>query len=175
MVKSNCIKADSHSYLVKNQNAFNKALYDFFGINDESNTTKKEIRSSSISMTVIIVFVVLYLGIVFVISGAAIIGLKMLSDSIDSASHFMILKNIGASTSDRKKALFTRVFSFYMFPLALAVLNTIFGVRFVKDFMSSIGMINMGQGIIMSLIIMVLIYGGYFLTTYEGCRKIVGI
>lgn len=138
-------------------------------------TTKKEIRSSSISMTVIIVFVVLYLGIVFVISGAAIIGLKMLSDSIDSASHFMILKNIGASTSDRKKALFTRVFSFYMFPLALAVLNTIFGVRFVKDFMSSIGMINMGQGIIMSLIIMVLIYGGYFLTTYEGCRKIVGI
>ena len=45
MVKSNCIKADSHSYLVKNQNAFNKALYDFFGINDESNTTKKEIRN----------------------------------------------------------------------------------------------------------------------------------
>ena len=138
-------------------------------------TTKKAIRSSSISMTVIIVFVVLYLGIVFVISGAAIIGLKMLSDSIDSASQFRILKYIGAGGPARKKALFTRVFSFFMLPLALAILNTIFGVRFVKGFMSSLGMINMGQGIILSLIIMVLIYGGYFLTTYEGCRKIVGI
>lgn len=138
-------------------------------------TTKNEIRSSSIGMTVIIVFVVLYLGIVFVISSAAIIGLKMLSDSIDSASHFTILKNIGASSRDRKKALFTRVFSFFMFPLALAIFDTFFGVRFVKGFMQSIGMINMGQGIALSLFIMVLIYGGYFLTTYEGCRKIVGI
>ncbi|MBP3755193.1 MAG: FtsX-like permease family protein [Lachnospiraceae bacterium] len=138
-------------------------------------TTKNEIRSSSIGMTVIIVFVVLYLGIVFVISSAAIIGLKMLSDSIDSASHFTILKNIGASTHDRKKALFTRVFSFFMFPLALAIIDTFFGVRFVKGFMNAIGMINMAQGIALSLFIMVLIYGGYFLTTYEGCRKIVGI
>ena len=138
-------------------------------------TTKKTIRSSSISITVIIVFVVLYLGIVFVISSAAIIGLKMLSDSIDSASHFTILKHIGASGFERKKALLIRVFSFFMFPLALAVLNTLAGVRFVRGFMSSIGMINMGQGIVLSLFIMVLIYGGYFLTTYEGCRKIVGI
>ena len=138
-------------------------------------TTKNEIRSSSIGMTVIIVFVVLYLGIVFVISSAAIIGLKMLSDSIDSASHFMILKNIGAGTRDRKKALFTRVFSFFMFPLALAILDTLFGVRYVKEFMNVLGMFNMGQGIALSLFIMVLIYGGYFLTTYEGCRKIVGI
>ncbi len=138
-------------------------------------TAKKEIRASSIGMTVIIVFVVLYLGIVFVISSAAIIGLKMLSDSIDSASNFKILKNIGASGFERKKALFTRVFSFFMFPLALAILDTVFGVRFVKGFMNSIGMINMGQGIMLSLFIMVLIYGGYFLTTYEGCRKIVGI
>ena len=138
-------------------------------------TTKKEIRTSNISMTVIIVFVVLYLGIVFVISGAAIIGLKMLSDSIDSVSHFTILKNIGASSRDRKKALFARVFSFFMFPLVLAIIDTIFGVRFVKGFMNAIGMINMGQGILLALFIMVLIYGGYFLTTYEGCRKIVGI
>ena len=129
----------------------------------------------TISMTVIIVFVVLYLGIVFVISGAAIIGLKMLSDSIDSVSHFTILKNIGASSHDRKKALFARVFSFFMFPLVLAIIDTIFGVRFVKGFMNAIGMINMGQGILLALFIMVLIYGGYFLTTYEGCRKIVGI
>ena len=138
-------------------------------------TTRKAIRSSSISVTVIIVFVVLYLGIVFVISSAAIIGLKMLSDSIDSASHFTILKNIGASSPERKKALFVRVASFFMFPLLLAILNTLAGVRFVRGFMSSIGMINMGQGIVLSLFIMVLIYGGYFLTTYEGCRKIVGI
>ena len=171
-VVSNFIAAN---YLSEEAGDRMTGILDEIGENAVFYTTKKSIRTSSISITVIIVFVVLYLGIVFVISSAAIIGLKMLSDSIDSASHFTILRNIGTSGPERKKALFVRVFSFFMFPLVIAILNTLAGVSFVKGFMSSIGMINMGQGIVLSLFIMVLIYGGYFLTTYEGCRKIVGI
>lgn len=37
-------KISKHSYLVKNQNSFDKALYDFFGVDKESSYTKKEIR-----------------------------------------------------------------------------------------------------------------------------------
>lgn len=145
------------------------------GESDVFFTTKRDIQTRSISITVIIVFVVLYLGIVFVISGAAILGLKMLSDSASSASRFEILKNIGASRSERKKSLFIQILAYFGLPLFLAVLNAIFGVRFVRGFLASIGMIKMGEGIALSLFIMVLVYGGYFLTTYEGCRKIVKV
>ncbi|MCR5740531.1 MAG: ABC transporter permease [Lachnospiraceae bacterium] len=138
-------------------------------------TTKRDIQTRSISITVIIVFVVLYLGIVFVISGAAILGLKMLSDSASSASRFEILKNIGAGHPERKKSLFIQILAYFGLPLILAVLNAVFGVRFIKGFMASLGMIRMGEGIALALFIMVLVYGGYFLTTYEGCRKIVKV
>lgn len=44
----NYIKISEHSYLIKNQSSFNKALYNYFGLdkeeNNESNYTKKEIR-----------------------------------------------------------------------------------------------------------------------------------
>ena len=138
-------------------------------------TTKRNIQTRSISVTVIIVFVVLYLGIVFVISGAAILGLKMLSDSASSASRFEILKNIGAGSGERRKALFVQILAYFGLPLLIAVISAVFGVRFVKGFLASLGMIKMGEGIALSLFIMVIVYGGYFLTTFEGCRKIVKV
>ena len=138
-------------------------------------TTRREIRKQSISSTVIVVFVVLYIGVVFVVSCAAILALKMLSDSIDSASRYKVIEGIGAGRPARKRALFVQVLMNFLFPLILAVIDCIFGARFIQGFLAAIGMINMGSGILLSSVIMLIIYGGYFLTTYEGCRKIIGI
>ena len=138
-------------------------------------TTSREIRKQSISITVIIVFVVLYIGVVFVVACAAILALKMLSDSIDSASRYKVIEGIGAGRSSRMRALFVQVLMNFLFPLVLAVIDCMFGARFIQGFLESIGMISMGSGIALSCFIMLVIYGGYFLTTYEGCRKIIGI
>ncbi len=138
-------------------------------------TTSKEIRNQSISITVIVVFVVLYIGVVFVVSCAAILALKMLSDSIDSASRYKVIEEIGAGRNSRRRALFVQVLMNFLFPLMVAVTDCLFGARFIKGFLESIGMISMGAGIALSCFIMLIIYGGYFLTTYEGCRKIIGI
>jgi putative ABC transport system permease protein len=99
----------------------------------------------------------------------------MLSDSASSASRFEILKNIGAGSGERRKALFVQILAYFGLPLLIAVISAVFGVRFVKGFLASLGMIKMGEGIALSLFIMVIVYGGYFLTTFEGCRKIVKV
>jgi putative ABC transport system permease protein len=136
-------------------------------------TTKNQIEDSSVGTSVIVVFLVLYIGIVFVVACAAIIALKVLSDSIDSAQKFKILSRIGASEDMRKKALFVQVLMNFMLPLIVALLGSIFILKFIKGVLMSFGMVTLGPGILISAIIMVIIYGGYFLTTYEGCRKIV--
>ena len=136
-------------------------------------STKTEIKEASVGTSVITVFLVLYIGIVFVVACAAIIALKVMSDSLDSVQKFRILSRIGAGENMRKKALFVQILMNYLIPLVMAAFTAFFGLRYIKGLISAIGTVNMTSGILFTFIIMVIVYGGYFLTTYEGCKKLV--
>lgn len=136
-------------------------------------STKTEIKEASVGTSVITVFLVLYIGIVFVVACAAIIALKVMSDSLDSVQKFRILSRIGAGENMRKKALFVQILMNYLIPLVMAAFTAFFGLRYIKGLISAIGTVNMTSGILFTFIIMVVVYGGYFLTTYEGCKKLV--
>jgi putative ABC transport system permease protein len=136
-------------------------------------STKTEIKEASVGTSVITVFLVLYIGIVFVVACAAIIALKVMSDSLDSVQKFRILSRIGAGENMRKKALFVQILMNYLIPLLMAAFTAFFGLRYIKGLISAIGTVNMTSGILFTFVIMVVVYGGYFLTTYEGCKKLV--
>jgi putative ABC transport system permease protein len=136
-------------------------------------STKIEIAKDSVGISVITVFLVLYIGIVFVVACAAIIALKVMSDSLDSVSKFRILSRIGAGETMRKKAVFVQILMNFMIPLAVAAFAAVFGLSYIKGLLSAIGMVNMGSGIVFTFVIMIVVYGGYFLTTYEGCKKLI--
>ncbi|MCR5213537.1 MAG: ABC transporter permease [Eubacterium sp.] len=136
-------------------------------------STKNQVKDNSVGTSVIVVFIILYIGIVFVIACAAIIALKILSDSIDSTKKFDILKRIGAGSGMRRRAVFAQVLMNFLLPLIFASLYTVFGLRYIKQMLKAFGLVSMGSGIIVTFIIMLIIYGGYFLMTYENCRRIV--
>ena len=56
---------------------------------------KYEIINISTRLTVVLVFVGIYLGIVFIIAGAAILSLKLLSESVRNKKKYIILRKIG--------------------------------------------------------------------------------
>jgi len=58
--------------------------------------SKIDIRSSSVGIGAVATFLGLYLGFVFLISGAAILALKALSDSLDSRGRYHMLRQLGA-------------------------------------------------------------------------------
>lgn len=136
-------------------------------------STANDVRDGSVGTSVIVVFLVLYIGIVFVIACAAIIALKVLTDSIDSAPRFQILSRIGATGTMRGRALFAQVLLNFLLPLSVAGTYTYFALRFIRETLRTFGSINMGAGIGTTLVIMVILYGGYFLTTCFGCSRIV--
>ncbi|MCR4690498.1 MAG: ABC transporter permease [Lachnospiraceae bacterium] len=138
-------------------------------------TLKNEIKDNSVGTSVIVVFLVLYIGIVFVIACAAIIALKVLSDSIDSIRKYEILTRIGADGQMKRKALFAQVMMNFLIPLCIASVYTWSGLSYIKGLLRAFGMVKMGAGIVMTTVIMLIIYGGYFITTYEGCKRIVKV
>ncbi|MBP5298147.1 MAG: ABC transporter permease [Lachnospiraceae bacterium] len=142
---------------------------------DKMVITKNEVRDSGIGNTVLVVFIVLYIGTIFVISSAAIIALKILSDSIDSTGKFKILGRMGVTDKMQKNALFTQILLVFGLPFGVAFIETLFGLGFVRDMLKAFGLINMGSGITFALVVMVIIYGGYFVTTYINSKRIVDL
>lgn len=135
--------------------------------------TKTKIYESSIGLGAMVTFVGLYMGIIFLMSSAAILALKELSESTDNKEKFNMLRKIGADENMINKALFKQIFIFFMFPLLLAMIHSIFGIRFANFLLQSMGMTSLLSSISFTAIFIVIIYGGYFLVTYYCSKSII--
>lgn len=136
-------------------------------------TTKLSIKESTNGLTVMVTFIGLYLGVIFLISSAAILGLKELSESSDNKERFRMLRSIGADEKLINKALFRQIGIFFMLPLVLAIIHSIFGIRFAVKILEVFGTEELLPSIIMTTIFIVVIYGGYFLITYYCSKNII--
>lgn len=136
-------------------------------------TSKLAIAEASIGLGAMATFIGLYLGIVFLISSAAILALKELSESSDNKERFDMLRRIGADESMINKALFRQIAIFFMFPLFIAIIHSIFGIQFCSFILSTFGNEELLSSIIMTSVFLVIIYGGYFIITYLCSKNII--
>jgi len=135
--------------------------------------TKADIRDSSVGLGAIVTFIGLYLGIIFLISCAAILALKELSESSDNFIRFEMLRKIGVDEKDLNKALFRQIGIFFMFPLLIAIIHSIFGIKFSNYILKASGVSFDLNSIIMTAVFIVIIYGGYFIVTYFNSKNII--
>lgn len=135
--------------------------------------SKMNIQENSINLGAMVTFIGLYLGLIFLISCAAILALKELSESSDNAAKFMILRKIGVDEKDINKALFKQIGIFFMFPLLVAIIHSIFGIKFCSFILSAFGGGNLLSSVSGVAIFIIVIYGGYFLVTYLCSKNII--
>ena len=135
--------------------------------------TKIDIYASSIGLGAMVTFVGLYLGIIFLISSAAILALKELSESTDNKERFNMLRKIGTDEKMINKALFNQIAVFFLFPLLLAIIHSIFGIEFANYILKTMGTESLLSSIILTAVFLVVIYGGYFLVTYYCSKNII--
>lgn len=141
---------------------------DSFSVN-----TKNDIKDSSNGLSVMVTFIGLYLGIIFLISSSAILALKALSDAIDDKGKYLILRNIGADEKDINKSLFKQTLIFFMVPLSLAIIHTIFGIKFCMIILNSMGINNLIKPIFLTSLFLIFIYGSYFFITYLYSKNLI--
>ena len=148
----------------------NNQFYIDYGI---TINTKKDIREASIGLGAVVTFLGLYLGIIFLISCAAILALKELSESSDNVEKFKMLRRIGVDEAMINKALFRQIGIFFMFPLILASIHSVFGIMFCNNILKTMGVNFNLKSVIITALFIIFIYGGYFLVTYICSKNII--
>ena len=136
--------------------------------------TKISLMEASIGIATIVVFIAIYLGIIFLIASTAILALKQLTDSSDNKQRYTILRKIGCDEKMINKALFRQIGIFFGMPLVLAIIHSTFGIQFAITIMSGLASKDdLLPSIIATIIIIGVIYGLYFLSTYIGSKNII--
>ena len=133
--------------------------------------TKIDIMASSIGLGAMVTFIGLYIGIIFMISSAAILSLKELSESTDNKERLKILRKIGADENMINKALFKQIGIFFICPLLIAIIHSIFGITFAINILETFGNDGLFESIIMTALLLIFIYGGYFIITYFSSKS----
>ena len=135
--------------------------------------SKINIYAGNITDKATAAFLAIYLGFVFIITGAAVLAIQQLSEAADNKERYCLLKKLGADKKLLDKALFTQIFSYFMIPLLLAIIHSIVGIKAVYNLLIQLGQVNIASSIVLTAGFVILIYGAYFLLTYMGSKNIV--
>jgi putative ABC transport system permease protein len=121
----------------------------------------------------IISFVGIYLGIIFLITSAAVLALQQLSETSDNRKRYNILQKIGADDRLINMALMKQIAIYFLLPLALACIHSIVGIKVANDVITDVGNIDALSNIIITAVMIGAVYGSYFLATYFSSKQIV--
>ena len=144
-----------------------------YGIAEIIPVTRLYLKTTSVGLGAVVTFLGMYIGMVFLIACGAVLALKQLSDSADSIGRYEMLAKLGAETKDIFGSLLAQTGIFFLLPLLLAVIHSVFGMKFSVYVMQAFGTEKVGESVAVTSLILLLIYGGYFLVTYLGGKNII--
>ncbi|MGU9410285.1 ABC transporter permease [Clostridium perfringens] len=133
--------------------------------------TKKEIYDNAAGLGATMAYLGIYIGLIFIITSAVVLAIQQLTESTDNVERYRLLKEIGVDQKMINKAIFTQVGVYFMLPLSLAIVHSIVGLKISSTIVGVFGNASIIPNIIITAIIFVIIYGGYFLATYLGAKK----
>ena len=136
-------------------------------------TTQSSVHDDTIGSSAMYIFLGLYLGICFLISGAAVLSLKILSDAADSKEKYQILQKLGCSQREICRGLRKQNGTVFLLPVMLAVIHSIFGIQVCMNLLSIYDTKGVGPALLLTVVLIGIIYGGYYLVSQLGCEKIV--
>ncbi|KQC93463.1 ABC transporter [Clostridium perfringens CP4] len=135
--------------------------------------TKARIYEDNNGMTNIVLFIGIYLGVIFLISSTAVLALQQLSEASDSIDRYKSLRRIGVSQEMINKSIFKQVSVYFGLPLVVALVHSVVAIKVVNGFLTMFNRPDIGGSSLVTALIMVIVYGGYFYATYTGYKSTV--
>lgn len=134
---------------------------------------KTRIYNNSIGLTALMIFIGVYLGIVMMISSAAILALKELSQAADNKEKYQTLRKLGVEEKQINHSLFAQSSLFFGLPLLLACIHSVFGIQTCMMILETFGRGGILYSVIITAMIFVFVYGIYFMLTYQCSKRII--
>lgn len=160
-------KLESDLYAFTEKNKDKKAVVKI------SAATRLTVSDIAAGSKAIIAFVGIYIGIIFLLTSAAILALQQLSEAADNRQRYTILQKVGADESLINSALFKQIAIYFMLPLSLACIHSVVGIKVANDMICQAGGINALGNIIITAVLITIVYGAYFLATYFSSKRII--
>lgn len=103
----------------------------------------------------------------------AVLALQQLSEASDSIERYKSLKRIGATRKMIDKTIFIQTVFYFSLPVILALIHSVTGIYVVNNFINLYENADISFSAFMTALIFIVIYAGYFYTTYIGYENIV--
>ncbi|WP_165047141.1 MULTISPECIES: ABC transporter permease [unclassified Adlercreutzia] len=135
--------------------------------------TQAEMSSQADGLRMMITYLALYVGFIFLVATAAILAIQQLSEAADSQQRYRLLAKLGCDERALNRSLFAQVLVYFLAPLALAVGHSACAIGVLSGTLfEALGAPVQGP-IMMAAGFTLVIYGGYLLITYFASRSIV--
>ena len=160
----------------ENQQKLNDMLHLYFSLDTTEDygylmiNTRNMLYEEFNGLTNIIIFIVIYLGIIFLISSTAILALQQLSEASDSIDRYKSLRRIGVSKRGMNKSIFKQVSIYFGLPLVVALVHSVVAIKVVNGFLTMFNKPDIGASALVTALIIAIVYGGYFYATYTGYK-----
>lgn len=134
---------------------------------------RNEIIEQSTGLGALASYLAIYMGIIFLITSAAVLALQQLSESADNTERYNLLRKVGVEEAMINHSILTQVAIYFMTPLSLAIIHSIVGLKLASDIVAIWGGASMVEHVFIAAFVLVIVYGGYFLATYFGSKKMI--
>lgn len=135
--------------------------------------TRDEMISQAKGMRLVITYLALYIGLVLLVTVAAVLAIQLLSLTIDSLSRYRMLSKLGCDMRMLGRSLFAQVALYFLLPLVIAVCHSGWAIHLMTGMLFDGFGIDLLPTILMSAGFVLLIYGGYLGITYFASRAAV--
>ena len=126
-----------------------------------------------IGAKILVLYMGLYLGLVFLLTAAAVLALQQLSQAADNAQRNELLSKLGAPRAMRRGALIRQVALAFLLPLALGTIHAFVGMKAANEVIQTMGRVDSVHSSLLTAGLLLVIYGGYFLATCLGAWRAV--
>ena len=116
-------------------------------------------------------FLGLYLGFTFLLAAAAVLALQQLSQAADNAGRYAVLRRLGAEEKLAARSATQQVALAFLLPLGLAIVHSVVGMKAANDLIAAAGKVDSVQSSVATALVLLAVYGGYFLATALACRR----
>lgn len=126
-----------------------------------------------IGAKILVLYMGLYLGLVFLLTAAAVLALQQLSQAADNAQRYELLSKLGVPRAMRRGALMRQVALAFLLPLALGTIHAFVGMKAANEVIQTMGRVDSVHSSLLTAGLLLVIYGGYFLATCLGAWRAV--
>ena len=135
--------------------------------------TKARVNLMYYTMIALPLFIFLYVGLIFMLICVALLSVQQLTAASDNQQRYLTLRRQGVREEMIRGTVWKQVGVYFAAPLALASIYTVCSLPVVMQKLSDFMHIEIGSNLVVTVVLMVLVYGGYYIMTCFSCEKII--